>query len=73
MNLGLIKLLTFRKTQKILRLKDIFSLEVSKFMCKYPNSQLPAAFNNFFKLIADVHLYNTRQTKIRQFALAKPR
>jgi len=29
------------KTQKILQLKDIYNLEVSKFMYKYRNSQLP--------------------------------
>ena len=37
--------------------------EVSKFMYKYTNSQLPATFNNYFKLITDVHPYNTRQPK----------
>jgi len=41
------------KTQKILQLKDIYNLEVSKFMCKYTNSQLLATFNNYFKLITD--------------------
>jgi len=32
--------------QKILQLKDIYNLEVSKFMYKYTTSQLPATFNN---------------------------
>ena len=57
--------------QKILQLKDIYNLEVSKFMYKYTTSQLPAMFNNYFKLITDVHSYNTRQIKTRQFALLK--
>jgi len=56
--------------QKILQLKDIYNLEVSKFMYKYTTSQLPAKFNNYFKLITDVHAYNRRQIKTRQFALA---
>jgi len=30
-------------------------------------------FNNYFKLITDVHSYNTRQVKTRQFALPKAR
>ena len=69
MNLWLVKLLTFIK--KILQLKDIYSHEVSKFMYKRTNSQLPAAFNNYSKLISDAHPYITRQTKPRQFALPK--
>jgi len=59
------------KTQKILQLKDTYDFEVSKFMYKYTNSQLPVTFNNYFKLITDVHPYSTRQIKTRQFALQK--
>jgi len=64
---------TICKMQKNLQLKDIYSLEVGKFIYKYTNSQLPATFNNLFKLITDAHPYNTRQTKTRQFALPAPR
>ena len=42
-------------------------------MYKYNTSQLPATFNNSFKLITDVHSYNTRQVKTRQFVLPKAR
>jgi len=42
-------------------------------MYKYTTSQLPALFNNYFKLNTDVHSYNTRQIKTRQFALPKAR
>jgi len=42
------KVTTIYKTQKILQLKDIYNLEVSKFMYIYTNSQLPAMFNNYF-------------------------
>ena len=59
--------------QNILQLKDIYNLEVSKFMYKYTTSQLPATLNNYFNLITDVHSYNTRQIKTRQFALPKAR
>jgi len=58
--------------QKILQLKDIYNLEVSKSMYKSTTSQLPATFNNYFKLITDVHSHNTRQIKTQQFALPKP-
>ena len=59
--------------QKIFQLKDIYNLEVSKFMHKYATSQLAATFNNYFKLITYGYPYNTRQIKIRQFALPKAR
>ena len=59
------KVTTIYKMQKILQLKDIYNLEVSKFMNKYTTSQLPATFDNYFKLITDVHSYNTRQVKTR--------
>ena len=42
-------------------------------MYKYNTSQLPATFSNYFKLITDVHSYNTRQVKTRQFVLPKAR
>jgi len=67
------KVTTIYKMQKLLQLKDIYNLEVSKFMYKYTTSQLPATFNNYFKLITDVYSYNTRQVKTRQFALPKAR
>jgi len=41
-------------------------------MYKYTTSQLPPTFNNYFKLIRDVHPYNRKQIKTRQFALPKP-
>ena len=59
--------------QKTLELKDIYNLEASKFMYKYTTSQLPATFNNYFKLITNVHSYNRRQIKTRQFTLPKAR
>jgi len=37
--------------QTILQLKDIYNLEVSKFMYKYTTSHLPATFSNYFKLM----------------------
>ena len=65
------KVTTIYKMQKILQLKDIYNFEVSKFIHKYTTSQLPATFHNYFKLKTDVHPYNTRQIKTRQFVLPK--
>jgi len=38
------KVTTIYKMQKVLQLKDIYNLEVSKFMYKHTTSQLPAPF-----------------------------
>jgi len=65
------KVTTIYKMQKILQLKDLYNLEVSKFMYKYATSQLPATFNSYFKLITDVHSYNTRQVKTLQLPYQK--
>jgi len=43
------------KMQKILQLKEIYSLEVTKFMHKNNKSQLPTAFNSYFKRSTDAH------------------
>jgi len=59
--------------QNILQPKDIYNLEVSKFMYKYTISQWPATFNTYFKFIIDVHPHDTRQIKIWQFPLPKAR
>jgi len=67
------KVITIYKTQKILQLKYKYNLEVRNLILKYTNFQLPATFNNYFQLITDVYLYNTRQFKTRQFALPKAR
>jgi len=42
------KITTIYKTHKILQLKDIYNLEVRKFMYKHTNSQLPATFTNYY-------------------------
>jgi len=42
-------------------------------MYKYNKYLLPATFNNYFKLITDVDLHNTRQTKTQQNALPTAR
>jgi len=52
------------KMQKIIQLKDLYKLELSKLMYKYTNSQVPATTNNYFKLITNVHRYDTRQINL---------
>jgi len=57
--IAILEVANLYKTLKILRLKDIYSLEVGKFMYKYSNSQLPATFTDYFKLITNAyHIYS---------------
>jgi len=39
---------------------------MDRFMYKYNKSQLPAARNDYFKLITDFRPYNVKQNKSRQ-------
>jgi len=61
------------KMQNILQLKDLYNLEMSKFMYKYTTSRLPATFNNILNSLQMFISNNTRQVKTRQFALPKAR
>jgi len=52
------------KTLKFHQRKDIYMVELAKFMRKYIKSKLPALFSDYFKLITNVHPHNTRQIKL---------
>ena len=45
---------------KILKLKEIFNLELAKFMHKYTNNYLPKSFNEYFNPAINIHSHNTR-------------
>ena len=47
---------------KLLKLEDIYQLEVCKFMFKYVNNALPKQLCNIFKRTSVIHAYGTRQT-----------
>lgn len=46
----------------ILKLNDIYTLEVAKFMHKYINNNLPEALSDIFTYTRDVHTHQTRQS-----------
>ena len=52
------------KSLGILQLKDIVFTQIATFMYDYYNSNLPSAFSNYFKNIAQVHRHNTRQSNL---------
>ncbi len=45
---------------KILKLKDMYKLEIAKFMHRYNTKSLPSMLLNLFKTHAALHPYNTR-------------
>ena len=45
---------------KILKVKDIYELEIAKFMHSYYHCKLPENFDNYFKNASNHHKYNTR-------------
>ena len=59
------------KSMKILKVKDIFELEIAKFMYSYYHSKLPENFDNYFKYASKLHDYNTRSITADNFYLER--
>jgi len=49
---------------KVLKLQDMFQMEIAKFMFKFNNQMLPASFNNYFIKLDSVHRYDARQKNL---------
>ena len=54
------KMCVLFKFMKILKVKDIFELEIAKFMYSYYHSLLLENFDNYFKYASKHHDYKTR-------------
>ena len=62
---------TLFKSIDILQLKDIFQLELGKFMFKATNNALPQGLNKMFTPIASIHRYPTLSSRKRVFVKPK--
>ena len=62
---------TLFKSIDILQLKDIFQLELGKFMFKATNNALPQGLNKMFTPIASIHRYPTSSSRKRVFVKPK--
>ena len=51
---------TLFKKLKILKLSDIFNIQIGKFMFSYTNCLLPTSIQDLFVRNSEVHTYNTR-------------
>ena len=52
---------------KLLKVQEMFELELGKFCYKFQNQILPNQFKNQFTNISSVHGYNTRNSKNQFF------
>ena len=51
---------TLYKDMKILQVKNIFEIEVAKFMHSFHHGNLPCIFDRYYKPVATQHNHNTR-------------
>ena len=58
---------TLYKSTNILQLKDIFQLELGKFMHQASSKNLPHSLNEMFTCITSVHRYPTSSSRNRVF------
>ena len=55
-----VKMSTLYKDMKILLVKDIFEIEVAKFMHSFYQGNLPRIFGSYYKSVATQQNHNTR-------------
>ena len=59
------------KQLNILKISDIYHLELGKFMYQLYSDRLPAVFVQLFKKIKEIHSHNTRQTEKSTYFLPR--
>ena len=62
---------TMYKQLNILKISDIYHLELGKFMYQLYSDRLPAVFAQLFKKIKEIHSHNTRQTEKSTYFLPR--
>ena len=62
---------TMFKQLNILKISDIYRLELGKFMYQLYSDRLPAVFVQLFKKIKEIHSHNTRQTEKSTYFLLR--
>ena len=62
---------TMYKQLNILKISDIYHLELGKFMYLLYSDRLPAVFAQLFKKIKEIHSHNTRLTEKSTYFLPR--
>jgi len=66
-----VKKCTLYKSMKILKVKDIYELEIAKFMHSFHNNLLPANFENYFQTVSNHHNHYTTSIAKNNFYLKR--
>ena len=66
-----VKISTLYKDMKILQVKDIFEIEVAKFMHSFHHGNLPCIFDSYNKSVATQHNHNTRSIANKNYYLQR--
>jgi len=66
-----VKMCTLYKSMKILKVKDIYELEMAKFMYSFHNNFLPENFKNYFQTASNHHDHYTRSIAKNNFYLKR--
>ena len=62
---------TLYKSLNILRLKDIFELEIAKFMHSFHHNKIPENFNSYFRTASQQHTHLTRSITNKNYFLKR--
>ena len=62
---------TLYKSLNILRLKDIFELEIAKYMHSFHHNKLPQNFNSYFRTASHQHTHLTRSITNKNYFLKR--
>ena len=57
----------------IIKLPDLYVLNIAIFMHKFHHKKLPSAFNHYFTTVNEIHAYNTRLASKQSYSLPKTR
>ena len=58
---------------RILKVHDLYNLEVAKFMYSYSHNTLPICFSSFFQEMGESHDYNTRSRNYKYYSTIRCR
>ena len=66
-----IKMNTYYSSMSLLKVNDIYQLELAKFMYLYHHNRLPENFNHYFKSAKNHHSYTTRSISNQNYYLER--
>ena len=66
-----VKMSTLYKDMKILQVKDIFEIEVAKFMHSFHHDNLPCIFDSYYESVATQHNHNARSIANKNYYLQR--